>query len=64
MDRSGRLLDPRTREILKPDPHPVHAYAAAGDRAPAIVRDDRSVPMIAIDRVITVTAAPAAGGRG
>lgn len=40
MDRSGRLLDPKTREILKPDPHPVHAYAAAGDRAPAIVRDE------------------------
>lgn len=40
MDRSGRLLDPHTREILKPDPHPVHAYAAAGDRAPMIIRDE------------------------
>jgi LSD1 subclass zinc finger protein len=38
MDRYGRLIDPDTQEILKPDPHPVHAYAAAGDRAPKILR--------------------------
>jgi DNA-directed RNA polymerase subunit RPC12/RpoP len=38
LDRYGRLIDPRTREIIKQDPHPVHAYAAAGDRAPKIIR--------------------------
>lgn len=38
LDRYGRLIDPITRQIIKQDPHPVHAYAAAGDRAPAIVR--------------------------
>lgn len=38
LDRFGRLVDPVTREIIKPDPHPVHAYAAAGERAPRIVR--------------------------
>ncbi len=37
-DRYGRLIDPKTRQIIKQDPHPVHAYAAAGDRAPAILR--------------------------
>jgi DNA-directed RNA polymerase subunit RPC12/RpoP len=42
-DRYGRLIDPKTRQIIKQDPHPVHAYAAAGERAPKIVRgkDDR-----------------------
>ncbi len=35
LDRYGRLIDPKTRQIIKQDPHPVHAYAAAGDRAPA-----------------------------
>ena len=38
LDRYGRLIDPKTRQIIKQDPHPVHAYAAAGERAPAIVR--------------------------
>ncbi len=38
LDRYGRLIDPITREIIKQDPHPVHAYAAAGDRAPRILR--------------------------
>src|SRR5204862_286494 len=38
LDRYGRLIDPRTREIIKQDPHPVHAYAAAGERAPRILR--------------------------
>lgn len=38
LDRQGRLIDPKTREIIKQDPHPVHAYAAAGERAPKIVR--------------------------
>lgn len=38
LDRYGRLIDPMTGKIIKQDPHPVHAYAAAGDRAPAIIR--------------------------
>jgi hypothetical protein len=38
LDRYGRLIDPKTRQIIKPDPHPVHAYAAAGERAPRIIR--------------------------
>ncbi len=38
LDRYGRLIDPKTRQIIKQDPHPVHAYAAAGDRAPKINR--------------------------
>jgi DNA-directed RNA polymerase subunit RPC12/RpoP len=37
-DRYGRLIDPKTRQIIKQDPHPVHAYAAAGERAPGITR--------------------------
>jgi DNA-directed RNA polymerase subunit RPC12/RpoP len=37
-DRYGRLIDPKTMEIIKPPPHPVHAYAAAGDRAPVVRR--------------------------
>ncbi len=39
LDRYGRLIDPKTRQIIKQDPHPVHAYAAAGDRAPGLFRD-------------------------
>jgi hypothetical protein len=38
LDRYGRLIDPMTGKIIKPDPHPVHAYAAAGERAPQIIR--------------------------
>jgi ribosomal protein L40E len=38
LDRYGRLIDPKTRQIIKQDPHPVHAYAAAGARAPRIRR--------------------------
>jgi DNA-directed RNA polymerase subunit RPC12/RpoP len=38
LDRYGRLIDPKTRQIVKQDPHPVHAYAAAGERAPTILR--------------------------
>jgi len=43
LDRYGRLIDPMTGKVIKPDPHPVHAYAAAGERAPVIVRttDDK-----------------------
>jgi hypothetical protein len=39
LDNRGRLIDPTTNEIIKQDPHPVHAYAAAGHRAPQIVAD-------------------------
>ena len=38
LDRYGRLIDPMTGKVIKQDPHPVHAYAAAGDRAPRILR--------------------------
>lgn len=38
LDRYGRLIDPKTRQIIKQDPHPVHTYAAAGERAPGILR--------------------------
>ena len=38
LDRYGRLIDPKTKQIIKQDPHPVHAYAAAGERAPKINR--------------------------
>lgn len=39
LDGSGRLIDPVTKQIIKQDPHPVHAYAAAGHRAPKIIRE-------------------------
>lgn len=38
LDRQGRLIDPLTGQVVKPDPHPVHAYAAAGTRAPRLLR--------------------------
>ena len=38
LDRYGRLIDPMTGNVIKQDPHPVHAYAAAGERAPRIIR--------------------------
>ncbi len=43
LDRYARLIDPKSGQIIKLDPHPVHAYAAAGERAPVIVRaiDDK-----------------------
>jgi len=31
------LIDPTSGEVIKQDPHPVHAYAAAGHKAPLIV---------------------------
>ena len=37
LDYKGRLIDPTSGEIIKQDPHPVHAYAAAGHKAPAII---------------------------
>jgi hypothetical protein len=46
MDRSGRLIDPKTKKVIKPDPHPVHAYAAAGARAPQIRRSEAGHPII------------------
>lgn len=40
LDRYGRLIDPMTGKVVKQDPHPVHAYAANGERAPKILRRD------------------------
>jgi len=37
LDSRGRLIDPTSGQIIKQDPHPVHAYAAAGHKAPLIV---------------------------
>jgi hypothetical protein len=37
LDSRGRLIDPTSGKIIKQDPHPVHAYAAAGHKAPLIV---------------------------
>src|SRR3954454_24431706 len=50
LDRYGRLIDPKTRQIIKQDPHPVHAYAAAGDRAPAILRSKNGKQLIKCPR--------------
>src|SRR5687768_7935279 len=50
LDRYGRLIDPKTRQIIKQDPHPVHAYAAAGDRAPGILRAKDGRQMIRCPR--------------
>jgi DNA-directed RNA polymerase subunit RPC12/RpoP len=50
LDRYGRLIDPKTQKIIKPDPHPVHAYAAAGERAPNIVRQDDGSQQIRCSR--------------
>jgi ribosomal protein L40E len=49
-DRYGRLIDPKTRQIIKQDPHPVHAYAAAGDRAPQIIRQNDGKQIIRCGR--------------
>ena len=50
LDRYGRLIDPKTKEVIKQAPHPVHAYAAAGDRAPGIVRRDDGTQVIKCPR--------------
>lgn len=50
LDRYGRLIDPKTRQIIKQDPHPVHAYAAAGERAPAILRSKEGKQLIRCPR--------------
>lgn len=52
LDRYGRLVDPRTRQIIKQAPHPVHAYAAAGDRAPVIRRLDDGRQVIVCPRCL------------
>lgn len=46
LDRYGRLIDPMTGTVVKPDPHPVHAYAANGERAPQIVKNEAGSPFI------------------
>jgi DNA-directed RNA polymerase subunit RPC12/RpoP len=46
LHRDGRLIDPKSGQIIKPDPHPVHAYAAAGARAPTILRRPDGTQMI------------------
>lgn len=50
LNRSGQLIDPVTQKIIKPDPHPVHAYAAAGERAPSILRDAQSGKQLIVCR--------------
>jgi DNA-directed RNA polymerase subunit RPC12/RpoP len=56
LDRYGRLIDPVTKEIIKQDPHPVHAYAAAGERAPKIVRQKTGTQTIQCPRCNAVSA--------
>jgi len=55
LDRYGRLIDPKTRQIIKQDPHPVHAYAAAGERAPAILRTQDGKQSIRCPRCAAVS---------
>jgi DNA-directed RNA polymerase subunit RPC12/RpoP len=50
LDRYGRLIDPKTRQIIKQAPHPVHAYAAAGERAPRIFRAEDGTQQIRCPR--------------
>ncbi len=50
LDRYGRLIDPKTRQIIKQDPHPVHAYAAAGNRAPTVIRQSDGTQAIKCQR--------------
>ncbi len=50
LDRYGRLIDPLTGKIIKQDPHPVHAYAAAGERAPLISRETSGEQIIRCPR--------------
>jgi hypothetical protein len=56
LDRYGRLIDPITKQIIKQDPHPVHAYAAAGDRAPKIIRQKSGQQTIQCPRCNTLSA--------
>jgi hypothetical protein len=55
LDRFGRLIDPMTGMVIKQDPHPVHAYAAAGDRAPRIFRRSDGSQAIQCPRCPTVS---------
>lgn len=55
LDRYGRLIDPKTRQIIKQNPHPVHAYAAAGDRAPKILRERDGKQLIVCPRCSTAS---------
>src|SRR5436190_6022918 len=55
LDRYGRLIDPRTNQIIKQDPHPVHAYAAAGDRAPKILLPPDASQVIQCPRCATMS---------
>lgn len=50
LDRYGRLIDPMTGKVVKPPPHPVHAYAAAGERAPRILRQGDGSQLIKCPR--------------
>lgn len=55
LDRYGRLIDPMTGKIIKQDPHPVHAYAAAGERAPRIVRQSTGQQAIQCPRCSSIS---------
>jgi DNA-directed RNA polymerase subunit RPC12/RpoP len=55
LDRFGRLIDPITKQIIKQDPHPVHAYAAAGERAPKILRQTGGSQQIQCPRCNSVS---------
>lgn len=55
LDRYGRLIDPDTGRIIKQDPHPVHAYAAAGERAPRILRREDGTQVIQCPRCPAVS---------
>jgi uncharacterized C2H2 Zn-finger protein len=55
LDRHGRLIDPKTRQIIRSDPHPVHAYAAAGGRAPKIIRQPTGEQSIQCPRCIRIS---------
>jgi hypothetical protein len=55
LDRYNRLIDPKTRQIIKQDPHPVHAYAAAGERAPGIRRTQDGKQVIVCSRCSAVS---------
>ena len=50
LDRYGRLIDPMTGQVIKQAPHPVHAYAAAGERAPDIFRAENGLQHIRCPR--------------
>jgi ribosomal protein L37E len=55
LDRYGRLIDPMTGKVIRQDPHPVHAYAAAGERAPRIVRRQEGTLAIQCPRCPSVS---------